>query len=290
VKKLIIDCDNTFGVFGCDLDDGLAIIYAAGTGCCELLGITTTFGNNTLEVVHPNTIEFMKRIGLADIPVYKGHETDPTKNEAARFLATAVATYPEEISVLSIGSLTNMYHASVLDANFFEQVGDLSLMGGVTEPLIICGKQLDELNFSCNSEASYEVLTKGKSIKIATGNNCLAALFTTERFGQLQTSDVPFLRWLHESGIYWFKRENEVFGNDGIYKWDVYAAAALLFPEMFDENIVEISPTPESMKTGMLLGGGTPKKVSLPQVKDSNAFMEHVYESYTAFSKRHSRI
>ena len=29
-RKMIIDCDNTFGVAGCDIDDGLAIIYALG--------------------------------------------------------------------------------------------------------------------------------------------------------------------------------------------------------------------------------------------------------------------
>ncbi|MFW5649380.1 MAG: hypothetical protein ACOCG5_09850 [Candidatus Alkaliphilus sp. MAG34] len=27
-KKIIIDCDNTFSIDNCDIDDGLAIIYA----------------------------------------------------------------------------------------------------------------------------------------------------------------------------------------------------------------------------------------------------------------------
>ena len=285
-KKIIIDCDNTFGVEGCDLDDGLAIIYALGTGMCELLGVTTTFGNNTLEVVTPNTIRFMKDIGMEDVAVIPGHEDDAEKNEAARFLADTVNSLPGQVSILAHGSLTNLYHAWLLDPDFFEKVPELSFMGGVTEPLIIMGKQLDELNFSIDSATSYNVLTRGKSIKIATGNICLDALFTKERFDRLERSDAPFLRWLCGQGQYWFKREMEVFGHDGIYKWDVYAAAALLHPELFRENMVEISPDPESMKTGTLLGKGDLRTVDVPVLIDSNAYMEHVYDAYAAFAGR----
>ena len=32
--RKIIDCDNTFGVDGCDVDDGLAIIYTLAQKRC----------------------------------------------------------------------------------------------------------------------------------------------------------------------------------------------------------------------------------------------------------------
>ena len=286
MKKIIIDCDNTFGVKGCDLDDGLAIIYAVGTGRCELLGVTTTFGNNTLEVVHPNTVEFMQRIGLGQTSVYRGHTDDPGQNAAARYLLETANRYPGELSVLAVGSMTNLYHAWLLDPGFFEKLDELSLMGGVTEPLIIRGKQLNELNFSCNSTASFHVLTMGKSIRVATGNICLSALFSKKRFDRLSQSESPFLRWLQVQGQYWFEREKDVFGHEGIYKWDVYAAAALLCPEFFEERKVEISPDERSMQTGMLLGQGERRTIILPAVKDSKAFEEHVYEAYAMFEAR----
>ncbi|MDR0501899.1 MAG: nucleoside hydrolase [Treponema sp.] len=286
MKKLIIDCDNTFGVDGCDLDDGLAIIYSLGTERCELLGVTTTFGNNTLEVVTPNTIEFMEKIGMEGIKVEAGHSDDPHKNEAALFLVDAVNNFPTEISLLAIGSLTNLYHAWILDPYFFEKVDELSFMGGITEALIIEGKQLDELNFSCNNTAAFHVLKEAKSINVATGNTCLNALFSKERFDKLSQSEYTFLRWLYEQGQYWFHRENEVFGHGGIYKWDVYAAAALLYPELFNKNVVEISPDLNSLKTGMLLGGGNRRTVNVPVVKDKKAYEEHVYEIYSIFANR----
>ncbi|MDR0491380.1 MAG: nucleoside hydrolase [Oscillospiraceae bacterium] len=286
MKKIIIDCDNTFGVEGCDLDDGLATIYALGTGRCQILGVTTTFGNSTLEVVTPNTVAFLKQIGMESIPVYPGHASDAGQNKAASYLAGIVSRFPNQISILALGSLTNLYHAWLLDPNFFENVAELSFMGGVTEPLIIRGKQLNELNFACDSTASFHVLTRGKSVIVATGNVCLSALFSKDRFDRLGQSGVPFLRWLCNQGQYWFKREKEFFGHDGIYKWDVYAAAALLCPELFDEETVEISPDPQSMKSGMLLGFGTPIAIRLPILKDDKAYMEHVYESYSRFADK----
>jgi len=121
-------------------------------------------------------------------------------------------------------------------------------------------------------------------VSISTGNNCLDALFTKERFDRLEQSDAAFLKWLCGQGQYWFTREMEVFGHDGIYKWDVYAAAALICPELFIENSVEISPDLESMKSGMLLGQGETFTVNLPLLKDSASYIEHVYDVYAQFA------
>jgi len=288
MKKIIIDCDNTFGVEGCDLDDGLAIIYALGTGKCNLLAVTTTFGNNVLEVVYPNTVFFLNEIDMRSIPVYLGHVEDPKQNKAAKYLVEITKQHPGEISIVGLGSLTNLYHAYLLDPAFFGRVAELSFMGGITAPLEIMGKVLDELNFSCNSTASLAVLKEGKNIKIATGNVCLDALFTKTRFCALNDSEVPFLRWLCVQGQYWFDRENTVFGHDGIYKWDIYATAALLHPELFESNSTIITPDEHSIKKGNLLGSGIAVTVDIPILKDADKYIEHVYKCYAKFAQLHS--
>ena len=56
MRKIIHDCDCTFGINGCDVDDGLALLYLLGDPEAEVLGVTTTYGNNTLEKVYENTI------------------------------------------------------------------------------------------------------------------------------------------------------------------------------------------------------------------------------------------
>lgn len=295
LRKLIIDCDNTFSINGCDVDDGLAIIYTLAQKNTEVLGITTTFGNNELSVVHPNTLQFMKNIGHPEIPVIKGSDRDnwdsspcPSlaesyrDNEAAKFLVEMANEHSGELCILAIGSLTNLYHAWQLDNYFYDKVKDISLMGGITEPLIINGKILNELNFSCNYKASLNVLKYGKQITIATGNTCLDGFFTRDRFEKLKEGN-DFEKWLYESCLYWFNREKDVFENDGIYIWDILSAAAILNPHLFIMDTLDISPDRDSMKTGLLIGKGKTRKVIIPKIKDVDEYMEHIYEQYKIF-------
>lgn len=281
-RKIIIDCDNTFPIDGCDIDDGLAIIYTLAQENAEVLGINTTFGNNKLKVVHSNTISFMKNIGYSHIPVYKGSRGSYRNNEAAKFLVEMADKYNGKLSILATGSLTNLYHAWQTDNTFYEKIKDISLMGGITEPLIINNKILNELNFSCNHKAALNVLEHGKSIIIATGNTCLDGFFARERFNKLKEGN-DFEKWLYQSCIYWFDREKNSFGNDGIYIWDIVAAAALLNPYLFMENILYITPDKGGIKNGLLFGKGDMKKVIIPKIKDRDEYVKHVYEQFKIF-------
>ena len=50
-RKLLFDCDNTMGIPDCDIDDGLCLLYLLGRKDIELLGISSSFGNNKTAVV-----------------------------------------------------------------------------------------------------------------------------------------------------------------------------------------------------------------------------------------------
>src|SRR5699024_4635885 len=72
--SLIYDCDNTMGVPGRDVDDGLTLLYLLGCPEVELLGVTCAFGNDTQEVVYRTTSGLLRAWGRADIPVLRGAE------------------------------------------------------------------------------------------------------------------------------------------------------------------------------------------------------------------------
>ena len=42
MRKIIHDCDCTFGINGCDVDDGLALLYLLGDPEAEVLGVTNS--------------------------------------------------------------------------------------------------------------------------------------------------------------------------------------------------------------------------------------------------------
>ncbi len=56
--KLILDCDNTMGLDNRDIDDGMALMYLLGRDDVELLGITLTAGNGTIDEVEQNHKNF----------------------------------------------------------------------------------------------------------------------------------------------------------------------------------------------------------------------------------------
>ena len=62
MKKIIFDCDNTFGVNNCDVDDGLALLYLLGRKEANLIGITSCYGNSTIETTFSNTKRMLKEI------------------------------------------------------------------------------------------------------------------------------------------------------------------------------------------------------------------------------------
>ena len=62
MKKIIFDCDNTFGVKDCDVDDGLALMYLLGSREAQLLGITSTYGNSSLDVVQAVNLRMLEEL------------------------------------------------------------------------------------------------------------------------------------------------------------------------------------------------------------------------------------
>ncbi|RLD03663.1 MAG: nucleoside hydrolase, partial [Chloroflexota bacterium] len=92
MDKIIFDCDNTMGLWTKEIDDGLALYYLLGRPDVGLVGVTTTFGNGTIDQVYPQTQKMVTDLGRQDIPVVKGagkRAEGPT--EAARFLAEKAA-------------------------------------------------------------------------------------------------------------------------------------------------------------------------------------------------------
>lgn len=283
MKKIVFDCDNTFGVPGCDVDDGLALLYLLGDPQAELLGITTTYGNNRLEVVQETTEGMLRNLGRTDIPVKRGGEARGCyDSEAARYLAETAAAEPGQISILATGSLTNLLGARRQDPHFFENVREIVLMGGITEPLVFEKKVMDELNFSCDPEASFAVLTEGRNVSVITGNNCLKVLFTREEYRRrLFAGDTPAGRYIREKTDYWFRYNEEDYGIGGFYNWDVTAAVCLMHPELFISSPGRYDIQREDLRTGWLREGRDGGcRLDLPRIREGEEFKSNIYDTW----------
>src|SRR3989304_6217207 len=72
---IILDCDPGH-------DDAIALLLALASPEVELLGVTTTYGNQTLEKTTANALRVLELVGRTDVPVPAGAER-PLERELA---------------------------------------------------------------------------------------------------------------------------------------------------------------------------------------------------------------
>ena len=252
MRKIIHDCDCTFGMNGCDVDDGLALLYLLGDKDAEVLGVTTAYGNNTLERVYANTREFVKKIGRPELPVLKGgRKAGETDSEASLYLS---------------------------------KVKRIVLMGGTTQPLLFAKKEMKELNFSCDPLATYTVLTRGTDVAVITGNNCLKVLFTREEYErEFADESRDVVRFIKKETDYWFDNNMDVYGIPGYYNWDVIAAAYMMHPELFEVNKTDFCLSVEALKKGRLTTSEDSEKnctLEIPVIGEETRFRRNIYDTW----------
>ena len=285
LKKLIFDCDNTMGIEGYPMDDALAFLYVLGNkDKIDLLGFTCTFANGSAAQVYDASRQLLQEVGLIDLPIFKGSEqNEDPRSDAAQFIVDMANQYPGEVSVLAIGSMTNLYGAWLIDPQIFDKLKGCVLMGGITEKLYTHGVHCPELNFSINAKASSEVFTHGKNISIITGNNCLPVSYLPkdEFMTKMEIDKRPVSAYVSHKCGYRFDCRKEIYGEEGSYCWDAVAAAYLLYPELFEDHPTICDISAEHLLDGSLMpceSGNT--VLNLPTAKDASAFRQNLYESW----------
>ena len=290
MKYVIFDCDSTAGLPGKPMDDALALLYLLGRPReVEILGITCTFANGTVEEVYRSTSSLLREIGRTDIPLLRGAESgeDP-RTEAARFIVDTVNAHPGAVTLVALGSLTNLYGAYLLDNSIFDKAKEIVLMGGYTAPVLYHGFHLEELNFSVNPEAAACVLNRGKHISILTGNNTLEPSYLPkEEFLEKMNAGTAGARYIAEKCGYRFDVQGNRYGNPISYCWDVVATVYLLHPELYEDDPVHCFITEHGMHAGWL--GVTEEArdtvlLNLPKVKDLAAYRAEMYDGWLNFS------
>jgi inosine-uridine nucleoside N-ribohydrolase len=249
-EKIILDCDNTMGIPFKEVDDGLTILYLLGVPEIDLLGITTTFGNGTIDQVYTQTLKLSKQLGL-DLPVLKGegarHQSPDTP--AAHFMVEMVNKYPHQITLLATGPLGNLNAAHKLDPGFFSKVKRIAAMGGYLKPLKLGYRNLAELNLSANPQAALAVLNAPCPLTLFPGRTCLDAPY---RLRDIITATYwpaslkwTMTLWLLGFGLYCGVRQ--------FYLWDLLPAVYLTHPHLFRTRALSIGSTLTDLEKGMLI-------------------------------------
>ncbi len=282
--KVIFDCDNTMGVHGCDINGGLALLYLLGKEDIQICGITTTYGNSKIDIVHNNTESMLKELGRTDIPIIKGSANRYSfQSKAAEYLVEMVNAHPGEITILATGVLTNLYGAYVIDPDFFNKIGQLVIMGGVTKEILINDTVIDEWNFSSDPTATLWVLKEGKNLALITQNSGLQLFVSYARFiNNLGSSKFSIGKYIVDRSRSWLEHNRKNSELNGFYTWDLLAAAYLVNPHLFKNQELSISLDYNNLTKGLVVveEKEATHKVNIPVANDIGAIIKDFYRSW----------
>src|SRR5438034_653406 len=149
--RVIIDTDP-------GVDDALALLLAMRSPELKIEAITPVAGNVPLELTLPNALRMVEIAGRTDIPVAAGAKaplvrrlvtaayahgenglggavfpepkTKPVADPAPEFIRQVVRKYPHEMTLITIGPLTNIATALNGDAELADMIKSLVMMGG----------------------------------------------------------------------------------------------------------------------------------------------------------------
>ncbi|TXT60721.1 MAG: putative Inosine-uridine nucleoside N-ribohydrolase [Promethearchaeota archaeon] len=280
-EKVVIDTDNTMGKPFWWNDDGLAILYSFGEKRIDVMGITTVYGNSSVKNVYKYTKELLTVIEKEEIPLKRGAENNEDLNtEAAEFLADVANKNPGEISILSLGPLTNLYGAHLKDPSFFENLKQIIFMGGITEDRITLGRtKIKDVNLRRDLTAALKVIKAKTKVTAITCDICKSVPLKKTHLKQLTfwpselVKKIDYEFWMH----YKIHKLNHIF------IWDVLVPVYLTNPEIFAKNIVQIkSSNVNDIKNGQLRKGSKEgNQIYMPhEIIDKKRFYEKIIATW----------
>ena len=288
MKKIIFDCDNTMGMENSDVEDGLTLLYLLGEDEIDVKGVTLTHGDSDIDTVYKTTWDLFDKFGI-DVPLIKGCERGEDRvTEASIFLAENAARFPNEITILCTGSMSNIYGAYQFDVDFFDNIKEIIIMGGMLEQITINGEAINELNLSYDCEASYNVLFSTAKVRVLNGNVAGDCLFTGENLKELYNSKEHVLRDIFDLINPWYEFSKEKFHVDGFSEWAVATAVMITHPELFDNVQTTVISDINDLKRGILKT--TPDKcgkaINMPsKITDSKRLNAIIVDSLKHFAE-----
>jgi inosine-uridine nucleoside N-ribohydrolase len=249
---IVLDCDPGH-------DDAIALLLALASPELELLGVTTVYGNQTLEKTTANALRVLELARRGQIPVAAGADRPlareltvaahvhgesgldgpalpeprgaPVRQEAVDFMIERIVGSPRPVTVVATGPLTNV--ASLLERIDTENLERIVLMGGsIAEGNMTPAA---EFNIWADPEAADRAFHSGMDVTMIGLDVTHRALVTpavaerlraTGSIGVFVAELVEFFKLYHL----------ETYGWDGAPIHDAVAIAHLLRP-----GLVEIS-------------------------------------------------
>ncbi|KAI0494282.1 hypothetical protein KFK09_024414 [Dendrobium nobile] len=281
-KKIIIDTDP-------GIDDAMAIFIALRSPDLEVIGLTTTHGNVYTTLATRNALHLLEIAGRSDIPVAEGshatikkvtklriasfvHGSDGLGNQnfpppqgkaidqsAAEFLVEKANQFPGKVTVVALGTLTNIAMAIELDPGYPQKVGQIVILGGAFS---VNGNvnPAAEANIFGDPDAADIVFTSGADILTVGINITHQVILTDADRGKLERSEGKFAQYICKILEFYFSYHRDAYGIKGVYLHDPTTVIAAAYPSLltYTEGVVRVQTC--GITRGLTLFDNTKKR------------------------------
>ncbi len=263
------------------MDDALALLLAMRSPELKIEAITPVAGNVPLELTLPNALRLVEIAGRTDIPVAAGARTPlvrrlvtatyahgenglggavfpepttkPVAEPAAEYIRRIVRKYPHEVTLITLGPLTNVATALNSDPELAGMVRGLTMMGGSLSGGNITPAA--EFNIYVDPEAARIVFQSGIPITMVGLDVTRKTSLTEEHVRVLEAAQNPVSQAAAKIGRNAINHNRERGFLVGPNMHDSLAVAAFLDPTIlkWQEYYVDVETTGE-LTAGETLG------------------------------------
>jgi pyrimidine-specific ribonucleoside hydrolase len=247
---VLLDCDPGH-------DDAIALLLALASSELELLGVTTTYGNQTLEKTTANALRVLELVERTDVPVSAGAErplarelvvashvhgesgldgpslpdarATPIAADAASFMARLIRGASAPVTVVATGPPTNV--ARYLAEHGSDGIGRVVVMGGA----IAEGNftPAAEFNIWCDPEAAAAVFDSGVDVSMMGLDVTHQALLGADVEARLRDAG-RVGAFVADLNVYFTRYHRETYGWEGAPIHDAVAVAHLIRPGLVE--------------------------------------------------------
>ena len=269
-EKIIIDTDP-------GIDDAFAIFYALRSPEIEVLGLTSVYGNASIDQTTHNALALVEMAG-AECPVAKGAEgplaiecrpypamvhgedgmggcaprrvgQSPVDGDAAEFIIQTANRHQQEVTLVPIGPLTNIALALQAEPNLPELVKRVVLMGGAANANGNVTPAA-EANIFDDPEAAELVFAADWDVVMLGLDATHQAKLTREHVSLLAKNGGALGQFLEQASEQYFAFHRDVVGLDFCHFHDPSALIYCVRPTYFTVQASSVRVVTEGFAAG----------------------------------------
>lgn len=256
MHKVIFDTDP-------GVDDAMALLFLHNHPEIDLIGITTVFGNASIETTTRNAL-FLKRewdiaapvargegktynpmrnptdwpvmihghdgLGNIDVPETIDLPVDP--RPAHRFIIETVRANPGEVTLIAVGRMSNLAYALKEDPGIAGIVKQVIIMGGAFD---VPGNitPAAEANIHGDPEAADVVMTAPWKVVVVGLDVTMKTVMTRKRLAELTAKNGRHLKLLSDISQFYIDFYGRHVKDEGMVVHDSCACIYLVAPDLF---------------------------------------------------------